>query len=68
MSQAQAARPAKDLPPALGAEAFLLKGADEHGFSFYTNMDSPKARDLDENPRACLNFWWGVLQEQVRIG
>jgi pyridoxamine 5'-phosphate oxidase len=45
----------------------LLKGADEHGFVFYTNMDSPKARDLEENPRACLNFWWGGLQEQIRI-
>jgi len=45
----------------------LLKGADEHGFVFYTNMDSPKARDLEENPRACLNLWWGVLQEQIRI-
>lgn len=45
----------------------LLKSADENGFVFYTNMDSPKARDLEENPRACLNLWWGVLQEQIRI-
>jgi pyridoxamine 5'-phosphate oxidase len=45
----------------------LLKGADENGFVFYTNMDSPKARDLEENPRACLNIWWGVIQEQIRI-
>jgi len=45
----------------------LLKDADEHGFAFYTNMDSPKAHDLDKNPHACLNFWWGVLQEQIRI-
>ena len=45
----------------------LLKDADEHGFVFYTNMDSPKARELQENPRACLNFWWGALQEQIRV-
>jgi pyridoxamine 5'-phosphate oxidase len=45
----------------------LLKSADETGFVFYTNMDSPKARDLEENPRASLNFWWGVLQEQIRV-
>jgi len=45
----------------------LLKDADARGFVFYTNMGSRKAHELEENPRACLNFWWETLQEQVRI-
>jgi pyridoxamine 5'-phosphate oxidase len=49
------------------ARTVLLKGADERGFVFYTNYGSRKARELQDNPRACLLFWWGALQEQVRI-
>ena len=45
----------------------LLKGADENGFVFYTNYDSAKGRDLAENPRACLLFFWAELERQVRI-
>jgi pyridoxamine 5'-phosphate oxidase len=45
----------------------LLKGYDEQGFVFYTNYQSPKARDLLANPRAALLFWWGALERQVRI-
>ncbi|KXS12815.1 pyridoxamine 5'-phosphate oxidase [Gonapodya prolifera JEL478] len=43
----------------------LLKGFDEEGFVFYTNYESRKAHDLEENPKAALSFWWG--QRQVRI-
>jgi pyridoxamine 5'-phosphate oxidase len=50
-----------------GARTVLLKGADERGFVFYTNLGSRKARELDSNPHATLCFWWHVLQEQVRI-
>ena len=49
------------------ARTVLLKGADEHGFVFYTNYDSAKGRDLAENPRASLLFFWGELERQVRI-
>ena len=49
------------------ARIVLLKGADEHGFVFYTNYDSAKGRDLAENPRACLLFFWRELERQVRI-
>ena len=45
----------------------LLKDADEKGFVFYTNLRSRKAEELDANPHACLCFWWGALEEQVRI-
>jgi pyridoxamine 5'-phosphate oxidase len=49
------------------ARIVLLKGLDETGFVFYTNYASHKGRDLAENPRAALVFFWPVLQRQVRV-
>ena len=49
------------------ARVVLLKGFDEEGFVFYTNLASPKARELAENPRAALCFYWMPLDKQVRI-
>jgi pyridoxamine 5'-phosphate oxidase len=49
------------------ARMVLLKDFDERGFVFYTNYDSPKGRDLDENPHAALVFYWGELNHQIRI-
>ena len=45
----------------------LLKGADEDGFRFFTNYESPKAIELEANPRASLCFYWSVLERQVRV-
>jgi pyridoxamine 5'-phosphate oxidase len=45
----------------------LLKSFDEHGFVFYTNYTSRKARELQENPHASLLFHWTELERQVRI-
>src|SRR6476646_12239347 len=45
----------------------LLKGLDNHGFSFFTNYDSEKGRNLDANPFAELAFYWQRLERQVRI-
>lgn len=45
----------------------LLKAFDRDGFVFFTNHDSRKARELSENPRAALLFYWSGLQRQVRI-
>lgn len=45
----------------------LLKGFDSKGFLFYTNLASPKARDLDSNPVAELCFHWAPLEKQVRV-
>jgi pyridoxamine 5'-phosphate oxidase len=45
----------------------LLKGADEHGFVFFTGYVSRKASELDANPRAALLFHWAELGRQVRI-
>lgn len=49
------------------ARIVLLKGFDETGFVFFTNYESAKARDLDDNPRACLLMFWAALERQVRI-
>jgi pyridoxamine 5'-phosphate oxidase len=49
------------------ARLVLLKQADEQGFAFYTNYDSQKARELDENPQAALVFYWPQLERQVRV-
>ena len=49
------------------ARMVLLKGVEERGFIFYTNYESPKARDLAENPRAALVVAWVELARQVRI-
>ena len=49
------------------ARIVLLKGIDEHGFVFYTNYESAKGRDLAENGRAALGFYWPQLERQVRI-
>lgn len=47
--------------------AVLLKGADERGFVFYTNLDSRKGGELIGNPRAALCFHWKSLARQVRV-
>lgn len=45
----------------------LLKGVDEKGFVFYTNLESRKGRDLRANPRAALCFYWSALDLQIRV-
>lgn len=49
------------------ARTVLLKGFDERGFVFYTNYEGRKSRELEDNPRAALLFYWGELERQVRI-
>jgi pyridoxamine 5'-phosphate oxidase len=45
----------------------LMKGFDDRGIVFYTNMDSQKGRQLDRCPRAALLFHWKSRSRQVRI-
>lgn len=49
------------------ARIVLLKSFDENGFVFYTNYNSRKGNELEENARACLLFYWSALWRQVRI-
>jgi pyridoxamine 5'-phosphate oxidase len=45
----------------------LLKHYDERGFVFYTNLDSRKAREMANNSRVALLFYWAEISRQVRI-
>lgn len=49
------------------ARIVLLKGFDERGFVFFTNYHSHKGREMEQNPRASLVFFWKELERQVRI-
>lgn len=44
----------------------LLKGFDERGFVFFTNLESRKGRQLRENPRAAMTFYAGPLAAQMQ--
>ena len=45
----------------------LLKGIDDRGFVFYTNLESRKGVQLAENPNAALCFHWKSLKRQIRV-
>jgi pyridoxamine 5'-phosphate oxidase len=47
--------------------AVLLRGIDDRGFVFYTNLDSRKSIELADNPLAALCFHWKSLARQVRV-
>lgn len=49
------------------ARLVLLKALDDRGFTFFTNYDSRKGREMDANPRAAMVFPWHALERQVRI-
>lgn len=49
------------------ARIVLLKGIRENGFIFFTNYDSRKGKQIQENPFVCLVFLWKELERQVRI-
>ena len=49
------------------ARIVLLKGFSEEGFIFFTNYESRKGIELQQNPHACLVFFWKELERQVRI-
>ncbi|XXG86501.1 hypothetical protein AAC387_Pa11g1384 [Persea americana] len=45
----------------------LLRKVDQDGFVWLTNYESRKAREISENPCASLLFFWGGLNQQVRV-
>ena len=49
------------------ARVVLLKGLDQRGFVFYTNLESRKSTELAANPHAALCFLWKSLNRQVRV-
>lgn len=58
-----------DASGAPSSRSVLLKGLDERGFEFFTNLDSRKGRELAANPRASLLFpWYGLRRQVIVIG
>jgi pyridoxamine 5'-phosphate oxidase len=49
------------------ARMMLLKGVDDRGFVFYTNLGSAKAQALMHNPHVALCFYWAEIGKQVRV-
>ena len=49
------------------ARMVLLKSFDEEGFVFFSNYQSRKGRDLEQNPNAALVFYWSPLERQVCV-
>jgi pyridoxamine 5'-phosphate oxidase len=49
------------------ARHVLLRGLDERGFTFFTNYESTKGRQLAENPNVALVFLWKELDRQVTV-
>ena len=45
----------------------LLKDFGKDGFTFYTNLESPKSLDMQDNPKVAMCFHWKSLQRQVRV-
>jgi len=45
----------------------LMKEVTEQGVVFYTNFKSRKSREMDEQPKVALNFYWQDLERQVRF-
>jgi pyridoxamine 5'-phosphate oxidase len=55
---------AKGIP---SARIVLLKSVSGEGFVFFTNYNSQKGKELEENPNACLVFFWKELERQITI-
>ena len=49
------------------ARIVLLKEADERGFTFFTNYESRKGRELAENSHAAMVIYWAELEREVCI-
>ena len=51
----------------IGIRTVLLKYFDEKGFVFFTNYESIKSKQIQNNPQAALLFPWLALERQVKI-
>jgi len=51
----------------VSARIVLIRGLSERGFVFFSNYDSRKGREIEENARAALVFYWATLNRQVRV-
>lgn len=68
VSEVNAMTIATALPNGLpSARIVLLKEVDDKGFVFFTNYEGRKGKELAQNPRAALLFYWKELEQQIRI-
>lgn len=44
-----------------------MRDFSSEGFVFYTNYNSHKGKDIEENPKVCMNFFWPEMERQIRI-
>jgi pyridoxamine 5'-phosphate oxidase len=51
----------------IGIRTVLLKYFDDKGFVFFTNYESKKSKQIQNNPQAALLFPWLALERQVKI-
>jgi len=49
------------------SRAVLLKGVENENFIFFTNYQSQKGIEIENNPNVALNFLWLELERQIRI-
>lgn len=49
------------------ARTVLLKGVDDGGFTFFTNLESRKGLELASNPNCALVLLWVPLARQIRV-
>ncbi|MDC3067077.1 pyridoxamine 5'-phosphate oxidase [Gammaproteobacteria bacterium] len=45
----------------------LLKKISDEGLVFYTNYNSRKGKEIEQNPKVAVNFWWRELKKQIRV-
>ena len=45
----------------------LLKKISDDGLVFYTNYNSRKGKEIEQNPKVAVNFWWRELKKQIRV-
>jgi pyridoxamine 5'-phosphate oxidase len=49
------------------ARIVLLKSVDANGFTFFTNYESLKGQNIEQNPQVAIVFFWPELERQIRI-
>ena len=51
----------------VSSRVVLMKGFSEKSLTFFTNYDSQKAKEIEENPNVSILFYWSALEKQIRI-
>lgn len=54
-----------DMMPSI--RTVLLKYFDNEGFVFFTNYESKKAKQIEQNPKVAALFTWLALERQIKI-